>query len=202
MRWVQSWTTSERSRERNRGSLFSTLHTRSCWTEELLFPLVSIPSSVFVCKRKYYFAYDKGLRFPHKYAQREVCPLSNGFWHGTIFTSYFWFLHISKQTIGDMWLMHIYSYSQYWHMCFFCSGINSIMAQFDIDPYHWPGWMHAALSAAVSTIVLLFFMETRSLSRAKCSTLRCTCLAQLKLSAQLHSKWKVHAVSYCSFIFP
>ena len=72
------------------------------------------------------------------------------------------------------------------------------MAQFDIDPYHWPGWIHAALSAAVSATVLLFFTETRSLSRAKCSTMRCTCLARLKLSAQLHSKWKVRTVSSCS----
>ena len=83
----------------------------------------------------------------------------------------------------------------------FPSGINSIMAQFDIDPYHWPGWIHATLSAAVSVTVLLFFMETRSLSRAKCSSaMRCTCLARLKLSAQLHSKWKVRTVSshyYC-----
>lgn len=65
-------------------------------------------------------------------------------------------------------------------------SLNSIMAQFEIPPYHWPGWMHAALAATVSTLALVFFTETRSLT--KLSGKMCLCLAGLKLEAGLWSK--------------
>jgi MFS family permease len=68
-------------------------------------------------------------------------------------------------------------------------AMNSIIAQFDVNPYHWPGWAHASLSASVGLLTLLFFVETRSLSQAKPSCTRVvSCLTGIKLEAQLQTK--------------
>ncbi|CAI8018978.1 hypothetical protein GBAR_LOCUS11454 [Geodia barretti] len=67
--------------------------------------------------------------------------------------------------------------------------MNSIIAQFDVNPYHWPGWAQASLSASVGLLTLLFFVETRSLSQAKTSCSNAvSCLAGIKLEAQLQTK--------------
>ena len=70
------------------------------------------------------------------------------------------------------------------------------MAQFDVNPYHWPGWMQAALTTAVAVLALFFFVETRSFSQARPSCDRTMkCLTGLKLEAQLQTKCNNVAVS-------
>ena len=70
------------------------------------------------------------------------------------------------------------------------------MAQFDVNPYHWPGWVQAVLSATVGLTTLFFFVEPRSLSLAKPSCKTTTLLTGLKLEAQLQTyKFKKVAVS-------
>ena len=75
--------------------------------------------------------------------------------------------------------------------------INSIMAQFDVNPYHWPGWMHASLTATVALLTVFIFVETRSFSKAQlsCSTMT-VYLNGLKLEARLQTKCKKFTVSY------
>jgi hypothetical protein len=71
------------------------------------------------------------------------------------------------------------------------------MAKFrDVDPYRWPGWVVTSLATLLGLVVLLFFRETRSLSGAKLSIGTCSCLAGLKLSAQLRSKSKMRFLKY------
>ena len=75
--------------------------------------------------------------------------------------------------------------------------INSIMAQFDVNPYHWPGWMHASLTATVALLTVFIFVETRSFSKARLSCSKMTVyLNGLKLEAQLQTKCKKFTVSY------
>ena len=69
------------------------------------------------------------------------------------------------------------------------TALTSIMAQFkDVNPYRWPGWSVTTLAAVMGISVMLFFTETRSLSRLKISNAKCSCLTGLKLSAQLRTK--------------
>jgi MFS family permease len=75
--------------------------------------------------------------------------------------------------------------------------LNSIMAQFVISPYHWPGWMHAALTAAVGITTLVFFIEPRSLSQAKLSDVECTCLRGLRVEAKLWNR----CIKFASYLF-
>ena len=82
-------------------------------------------------------------------------------------------------------------------LCFSSPAMNSIIAQFDVNPYHWPGWAQASLSASVGLLTLLFFVETRSLSQAKTSCSNAvSCLAGIKLEAQLQTKCSKLAVSF------
>ena len=67
----------------------------------------------------------------------------------------------------------------------FSSAINSVMAQFDISPYHWPGWVLAALSATVASISLIGFVETRSMPQAKTA---CPSLTSIKFETNLRSR--------------
>ena len=70
--------------------------------------------------------------------------------------------------------------------------LNAVMAKFkDVNPYRWPGWSVTALAVLLGLLVLVFFTETRSLSQVKFSTMKCTCLTGLTLSAQLKSKSKI-----------
>ena len=83
-------------------------------------------------------------------------------------------------------------------LCFvvhFPLAINSVMAQFNVNPYHWPGWMLAALTTAVAVCAFFFFVETRSFSRARPSCKTVSYLVGLKLEAQLQSKCKSIIVS-------
>lgn len=79
---------------------------------------------------------------------------------------------------------HLYIYLQ-------SSAITSIMAQFDIDPYRWPGWMHATLAAAYCLLVLFCFTETRPWVCAKVSCNKCSPHSGLQLSVKLQSNWKI-----------
>lgn len=74
-------------------------------------------------------------------------------------------------------------------------AINSIMAQFDISPYRWPGWALAAITTAVGAISLIGFVETRSLPQVKAF---CPSISCLKMETKLRSKGKNsnYAVSY------
>ena len=75
---------------------------------------------------------------------------------------------------------------------YFLPALTSVMAQFpDVNPYRWPGWFLAALAATQATAVIFCFTETRTFSCSKGFHNRCSCLAGLKLSAQLKSKWKM-----------
>jgi MFS family permease len=65
--------------------------------------------------------------------------------------------------------------------------INSVMAEVDISPYHWPGWVLAALSATVASISLIGFVETRSMPQAKAF---CPSIACLKMESKLRSRVK------------
>ena len=58
------------------------------------------------------------------------------------------------------------------------------MAQFDISPYHWPGWVQAALAATIGALTLMTFVETRSLPRAKTV---CPSLKSLKMEIELRN---------------
>ena len=64
------------------------------------------------------------------------------------------------------------------------------MAQFDIDPYRWPGWMQAALAAAYCLLVLFCFTETRPWSCAKIACKNCSPHYGLQLSMKLQSNSK------------
>ena len=65
------------------------------------------------------------------------------------------------------------------------------MAQYAINPYHWPGWMLTTSTACVGILTFLFFVETRSLAQVKT---KCSHVNSLKLSVVLSNKWKNHAI--------
>ena len=69
------------------------------------------------------------------------------------------------------------------HVYYLSIAISSIMAQFeDLDPYHWPGWFMAAISAVVAGAILLCFRETRNL-RNTCT--KCSYPSRFKISLEL-----------------
>ncbi|CAI7994629.1 hypothetical protein GBAR_LOCUS1520 [Geodia barretti] len=81
-------------------------------------------------------------------------------------------------------------------MVYALASINSAMAEFDISPYHWPGWLLAALTATVASISLIGFVETRSMPRAKAF---CPSVACLKMETKLRSR--VKKTSCTSYLF-
>ena len=69
--------------------------------------------------------------------------------------------------------------------CFFFPVINSAMAEVDISPYHWPGWLLAALTATVASISLIGFVETRSIPQTKTA---CPSLTSIKFKTNPRSR--------------
>jgi MFS family permease len=81
--------------------------------------------------------------------------------------------------------------------CFFFPVINSAMAEVDISPYHWPGWLLAALTATVASISLIGFVETRSMPRAKAF---CPSIACPKMETKLRSRAKKTSCTVSSIL--
>ena len=79
----------------------------------------------------------------------------------------------------------------------FLSATNSIMAQFDINPYHWPGWLVAAVTFTVGLLTLVLFRESHSLFNClRVSRLSCSCA----LETQLRTKCKISLSAFLVFI--
>ncbi|CAI8042429.1 hypothetical protein GBAR_LOCUS23564 [Geodia barretti] len=90
----------------------------------------------------------------------------------------------------------VYALARSVWMAFVGYVINSAMAEVDISPYHWPGWLLAALTATVASISLIGFVETRSMPRAKAF---CPSIACLKMETKLRSR--VKKTSCTSYLF-
>lgn len=78
-------------------------------------------------------------------------------------------------------------------------GVNTIMAQFDITPYHWPGWMLSVMAVIIGIITLTMFTETRSFPKLK------NVCPSLRLSFELRTigssrKIAVSYISICHFL--
>ncbi|CAI8042426.1 hypothetical protein GBAR_LOCUS23563 [Geodia barretti] len=76
-------------------------------------------------------------------------------------------------------------------------SINSVMAQFDISPYHWPGWVLAALTATVASISLIGFVETRSIPQAKTA---CPSLTSIKFKTNPRSRERNSKIASYMFL--
>ena len=72
--------------------------------------------------------------------------------------------------------------------------ITSLVAQVpNLNPYRWPGWFVVAAALVYALVVVLLFRETRQFALPKhCKT--CSCAREMKLSAQLSSKWHIHLI--------
>ena len=58
------------------------------------------------------------------------------------------------------------------------SGIQSIISQFNVNPFRWPGWFISAMGGSFILAVLVIFKETKNCS---VSTPTCTPVKQLSL---------------------
>ena len=67
------------------------------------------------------------------------------------------------------------------------------MSQFpNIDPYRWPGWFFAAVTATYVLIAVMVFRNPRKFTRPKCFSGSCISATQLKFSVLLKSGWQKH----------